>query len=118
MKKLLYYVKKIVIFLGILFAFCLALSFFNMVGLSKKISTIMLFVINVMAFFICGYIHGKKTEKKGLVEGLKISLILIVIMFILSMILYDYEIKFSNFIYYIILSLSSITGAIFGKNKK
>lgn len=118
MKKLITYTKKIALFLGILMLFCFLLSIFNLIGLSKNASSIILFVINILLFFICGFIHGKKTQKKGITEGLKISLILVSIMFLISIIFYNYAFKLSNLIYYIILGLATITGCVFGKNKK
>lgn len=118
MKKGITYIKKIALFLGIILIFSLILSLFNLIGLSKNASSIILFILQTLLFFIFGFINGKKTDKKGFIEGLKTALILIVIMFLLSIVLYDYSFKISNLIYYLILGLSSIFGAIFGKNKK
>lgn len=118
MKKFITYIKKLSLFLGIILIFTLMLSLFNLIGLSKNVSSIILFVLQILLFFIFGFINGKKTDKKGFIEGLKTAAILIAIMFVLSIILYDYDFKISNLVYYLILGLSSIFGAIFGKNKK
>lgn len=118
MKKLIRYIKNISSFLGAILLFNLVLSLFNLMGLTKNTSSIILFILNILLFFVFGFINGTKTNKKGVLEGLKTAFFLITIMLLLSLILYDYNFKMSNLIYYLILGLSSIFGAIFGKNKK
>lgn len=118
MKKVFYYFKKISIFFGIILFFSATTSLLNLAGLNKNITSIILFILQILLFFIIGFIHGKKTNKKAFVEGLIISIILVFIMLILSLILFKYIFKFSNLIYYIILIVASTSGAILGKNKK
>lgn len=118
MKLVLKYLKKIGLFVSIIMIFCLFLSLLNLIGLSKNVTSTILFIFQIILFSIFGYIHGKKTEKKGFLEGLKVSTILIITMFLLSIILFNYDFRISNLIYYLIIILSSVLGAIFGKNKK
>lgn len=118
LKTFISYLKKIGIFLSIIIIFCIITSLLNLIGISKNITSIITLIFQVSLFFMYGFIHGKKTDKKGFIEGLKVGILLIIIIFLLSLILFDYDFKVSNLIYYLILGLVSIFGAIFGKNKK
>lgn len=118
MKKVLYYLKKVGIFIGILILFSAITSLLNLLGLSKNISSVITFIFQLLLFLVLGFIHGKKTNKKGFLQGIKVASILILLMWLLSILLYKYNFKISNLVYYVILSLASITGAIIGKNKK
>lgn len=118
MKKVLSYLKKIGIFLGILIIFNVLLSLLNLIGVSKAATSIMTFIFQIVLFFIFGFIHGKRTNQKGFLVGFKVALISIILMFLLSIIFYEYNFKISNLVFYLVLSLSSIFGAILGKNKK
>lgn len=118
MKKILSYIKNISIFLGIIVIFSLLMSTLNIIGVSKSITSIMIFIFQIALFFSYGFIYGKKTTQKGFLEGLKVALILILALILLSIIFYDYNFKISNLIFYLVLCLSSVFGAILGKNKK
>ena len=74
------------------------------------------FNIIIISFFISGFILGKKTINKGYLEGIKLSIITIIIMIILSIILHSF--KISNILYYLITSISIIFGSMIGITKK
>lgn len=75
------------------------------------------FVVSSIVMLILGISIGKKTSKKGYLEGIKIGLIIIGILFLLNTILYR---TFSLYllVYYLIILTSSIIGSMIGINLK
>ena len=116
------YLKKVGISLlyiiGIIFALTMIitiLNYFNII--SGTLLTISKILICVISLFIGGFIIGKKSSKKGWLEGFKLSII-----FLLLLLLFNYlglgslpELK--NIIYYSIIIASCIFGSIIGINK-
>ena len=116
------YLKKVGISLlyiiGIIFALTMIitiLNYFNII--SGTLLTISKILICVISLFIGGFIIGKKSSKKGWLEGFKLSII-----FLLLLLLFNYlglgalpELK--NIIYYAIIIASCIFGSIIGINK-
>ena len=82
-------------------------------------TTSILFIIFMMILFlIIGYKYGKKADKKGYIEGLKIGFSLILVLLFINLIFYNSNFSLERVIYYIILILSSIFGSMIGINKK
>ena len=67
--------------------------------------------------FISGFIVGKKSNKKGWLEGLKVGLLFFLIL-ILSNILFIKDFSFKIIIYIFILILPSMVGSMIGILKK
>lgn len=118
MKKALIYLKRFSIFIGSLIILSLIMSFLNLIGISRFATSFIMFAFEVILFFVYGFIHGKHTDNKGFVMGLKIGVSMILILFILSFIFYDYKYSMSILVFYLTLLLATIFGAISGKNKK
>ena len=93
-------------------------TFLNYINIFNN-STISIFkiIIPVISMLIGGFIIGKKTGKNGWLEGLKLSLIFIIILTIFNYLGLDHKITLKTIIYYAILITSTIFGSIIGVNK-
>ena len=94
------------------------ISLFNLFGVNSGITSIVLFVCNLVLFFILNYINAYKLKKKGFIEGLLLGVIYVILMIIIKLLLFSSPLNISSIIYYIILLLTSILGGMFGVNKK
>ena len=90
------------------------LNYFNIIGF--KLTIYLKFILSVIAFLIGGFKIGIKSTKKGWLEGIKFSLIILIIMSIFTVISSNFE--FITLNYYSILMLSSVIGSMFGITKK
>lgn len=91
-------------------------SYFNIIN--DKIVSIFKIIIPVISLFIGGFFIGKKTLKKGWLEGLKLSLIFLIILIIFEYLALNQSFDIKNILYYLILSISSIFGSMIGISKK
>ena len=73
-------------------------------------------IIPLFSLNICGYIMGKYATKNGWLEGLKIGLIIVAIIFIYNIIFENISLK--DIIFYLALISSSTLGSMIGINKK
>lgn len=74
-----------------------------------------IFVV-VISSFISGIIRGYNSINKGYINGIKLSIIVIITLLIISLILGEFNIK--DIIYYIIIALSITFGSMIGINKR
>ena len=72
--------------------------------------------LSIISFFIGGINIGKKTDNKGYISGLKLSLIIVIIITLLSIIIGNFSI--SRIIYLLILTTAITFGSMIGINKK
>ena len=80
MKTIKKYGKTILWFTIIILLLSLIFSLFNLGGLMNFNTTSILFIIlMIILFLIIGYQFGKKADKKGYIEGLKIGFSLILV---------------------------------------
>ena len=108
--------KNTSICIGILFIlnlFITLFSYFNIISNTSIIKIITLFI----SLLIGGYLTGINSKEKGWLEGLKFSLIIILIFLVINL-LFIKSFNFSNFIYYIIIMISSILGSMIGISKR
>lgn len=70
--------------------------------------------LSIISFFIGGVYIGKKSNSKGYINGLKLSLIIIFIFLVLSIILNNF--KISRIIYYLITTTCITFGSMIGIN--
>lgn len=112
------YVNSLIYLFGSLLVLTLVitiLDYFNLVGNTfYKIS--MLF-IPIICVCIGGFIIGKNSHAKGYLEGLKLSLIL-VLLFIIFGLIFKTKFDFTNIIYYIALMTASMLSSMIGINLK
>lgn len=91
------------------------LNYFNLLS-SNVANTIMLIII-IVSIFIGSFLLGKKSNKKGYLEGIKYSAILIFLLVIINLLFIKvFEIK--SLIYFLIIIVSSTFGSMIGINKK
>lgn len=94
------------------------MGLFNLIGLNISLSKIIILIINVLVFFGYGFVHGKNTNRKGLLEGLITGLSLIAILFLISIIFFHSSLSIVTLFYYLALLMISTIGSTIGKNKK
>ncbi len=114
------YIKKLLISVLIAILSILILTFlftffnyFNIIN--NKLSTIIKIIIPIFSLAAAGYIIGKKTNKNGWLEGLKLGSIIIILIIIISLLL-NQKIEIKNLIFYLLLVLSSTFGTMIGIN--
>ena len=91
------------------------LYYFNIISTNVyQILEITILLINIL---ITTFILGKKASKKGYLEGLKFSLIIIPLFFILTLLTQE-PIQLKLIIYYIIIIITSVLGSMLGINNK
>lgn len=73
-------------------------------------------IIVIFSSFISGFIRGYNSISKGYISGLKLSGIIILFLFVFCLVLKS--LKFSNIIYYLIITLTITFGSMVGINKK
>ena len=113
--KYLKYVGYYLLFLILIIFLC---SLLNLIKINSTITNFILFITNIVLFLIMGFKNGNKSSKKGYLAGLKISLVLIVILFIINIILKGNIFTKAAIIYYFILILSGTFGGMIGISKK
>ena len=116
MKKILNKGNIYFIFLGILLITNILFSLLNLIGLSNTITNVLIMIEMIILFIVMGYFKGKNSYQKGYFQGFKIGILLLLILFVLSLITGNFSLK--SLLYYLILLLSSIAGAMLGINKK
>lgn len=84
-------------------------SYFNIIG-DKTVSLFKIFII-IISLFIGGLYIGKKSNKKGWLEGLKLGLVFLILIIIFN-IFTSFDLK--NILYYFIVIISSIFGSMVG----
>lgn len=92
------------------------INYFNVIG--KNWVTILEIVFPILTFFIGGFYVGKESNQNGWLEGLKLSIIFIVLMILFNYLGLRNHLELKNIIYYLILTITCIFGSIIGINKK
>ena len=116
------YLKKLGISIIYILSFILGLTFIftllHYIGLLNNTTiNIIKIIIPIISMFIGGFIIGKKTGKKGWLEGLKLSLIFLVILTLFNYLGLKSTLSLKVIIYYLILIISTMFGSIVGVNK-
>ncbi len=75
-------------------------------------------ILTLLSLFIAGMFLGKKVEKKGWLEGIKIGAAVIFLFFLISYLGFDKGINLKSAIYYLTLLISPMLGSMIGINKK
>ena len=109
------YIKSLIIFLSSIVVIPIFLTIFNLFKLETN--KIIVIIIGAILMFIIGLLVGKKSESKGYLNGLLVSVISILILVLLSLI-FRFSLNINSLIYYIILILSTVIGSVLGINKK
>lgn len=109
---------------GILISFCLIiistflftlLNYFNIIN--SATASMFGVTIPLISLAVAGFISGKKSLKNGWLEGFKIGLVFVTLIF-LGNIIFDFPITIKNLLFYLLLLSSSVLGSVFGINYK
>ena len=92
------------------------MSYFNIFN-SNTLKWFKLLFITI-SLYIGGFYIGKNSSNKGYLEGLKLSGIIILLLFIVSYLAFNKGLNFKNTIYYLLIMGSCILGSITGINKR
>ena len=111
------YFKSLLYLLVILLSLLLIINilYYNDL-ISNNIVKYLKIISVIIATFISGFICGNNADNKGYIHGLKLSGIVIIILFIPT--LFFKEFKLLTVIYYLIITLSITVGSMVGINKK
>ena len=97
--------------------FSLLLTIFNYFNIiNYQTLAIGKIIVPILSLGLSGLLMGKKVEKNGWLEGLKISLIITILLIIITFILGEFSAEKLTF--YLILIISGIFGSIIGINTK
>ena len=99
-------------YLGLSFIYSLACI------MSDNIVSIFKMIIPTIALLIGGYYIGKKSIKKGFIEGLKLGLTFSIIIVIFNFLAFNNSFEVKYLLFYIILIISAILGSMIGINRK
>ena len=111
------YLKNTFFFLILLFVINLIitiLSYFDI--LNDNTLSIIKIISFIIIFIVTGIYNGYNTKKKAYIEGLKLSLLMISVFFIISIIMSSFSIK--TLLYYLIIICLIEVGSIIGINIK
>lgn len=116
-------VNKYLISLGITFGLIFTLSFFiNLLNYFEVLNTslfkIIITITGIISIAVGAFILGKKSLKKGYLEGIKFGFLTCLLMFIISYLAFDSNIFLESLIYYLILIFTSCIASTIGINKK
>lgn len=100
------------------FAGSLILSIFNYFLFSSKLIHIIGFIYLILVCIVLSFLSSKKSEDRGIVTGLKNGCFFIFLLIFINLIFYHSSFKFLRIVYYFILLLASIFGAVIGVNTK
>ena len=115
-KNSLFSILFIIISLIILTFLLTLFSYFNIIN--DKTVSIFKIIIPIISLLIGGYNIGKNSNKKGWLEGLKLSIIFIILLIIFNLIFFKQGINIKNILYYMIMTISTIFGSMIGISMK
>ena len=118
MKQILKYLKSLGLTFTIILISSIILSLIcYYANVNNGFTNFIKLIIPIISIFISSFILGKNTQKKGFIEGLKLSLIFLGLIFVISLMV-KLKLEITTFIYYILIILSSMLGASIGINIK
>ncbi len=116
------YLKNVGISFIYIICFLLGLTFistlFNYINLfGNTFINVLKVIIPIISLFVGGFVIGKRTGKKGWLEGIKLSLIFLAFLTIFNYLALDFSMSPKTLIYYIILVIATTFGSMIGVNK-
>ncbi len=116
-KNIINLLKSVLLILGLLLISSLIINilyYFDVIN--NNFIKYLKMILSIISFFIGGIYIGKKSLSKGYINGLKLSLIIVIISLLFSIIFNN--LKVSRIIYYILTTISITFGSMIGINKK
>ena len=95
--------------------FITTLYYFNL--MNESVYKVFKIIILIISMFVSGFILGRKAKSKGYLEGIKFSLMMILI-FLVSTVLLSEPLKLTIIIYYLIILMSTTFGSMIGVSLK
>ena len=105
-------------FLGSFLIGSLILSILEYFLFKSKTIHIIGFIYLIFFFLILNFMEAKKSNTRGFITGLKTGGIFILILLLINLIFFQSQFKFLRILYYLILLITSLFGAIIGINTK
>lgn len=94
------------------------LSLLNIFGVNSSLCLVVNLICNILLFYFCGFILGKCTNRRGIIQGLITGSIMILILLITGIIFNISSFSFATIFYYLSLIIITVMGSTVGKNKK
>ena len=111
------YIKSLGLFLLSLLVLNIIISIFSYLEIfNLNISKILMIISLITSSLLSGIYLGLRTNQKGYIEGLKLSLIVLIIFTFFNLILRNFN-KYT-IIYYLIITILIVLGSMIGINKK
>ena len=117
------YLKNIIFSLGLViivllvFSFILTvLSYFNIVN--DSLTTIFKMLIPIISVLSSGILMGINSTKSGWLEGLKLGILIIILLFLFNLLGLNNTFKINQLLFYGILIFTSIIGSMIGITRK
>ncbi len=95
--------------------FITTLYYFNL--MNESVYKVFKIIILIISMFVSGFILGRMAKSKGYLEGIKFSLMMILI-FLVSTVLLSEPLKLTIIIYYLIILMSTTFGSMIGVSLK
>ena len=116
------YVKKMIksyfYMIGSILVLTFIVTLFNYFDIiNNAVLNVLSFIIPLIGSVLGGFIIGKNALKNGWLEGLKIAIIFVFIIFIFNLI-FIHNVNMKDVIFYILMVISSVLGSMLGINKK
>lgn len=90
------------------------LYYFNLIG--DGFYKFLELIVVIGDVFINSFILGKASSKKGYLEGLKFSLVIITLLLVSTLLFASFKVKL--LIYYLIISITAVLGSMIGISRK
>ncbi len=99
---------------GFIFVFTFILTFLNYANIIDGMFTFFLIFNLVISVLIGGFVCGKRSLKKGWLEGLKYGFVFLIILTLLNVLGYSNGLSIKYFVFCSIILVSSILGGMIG----
>ncbi len=99
---------------GFIFVLTFILSFFNYINFIDGAFTFFMILNFIVSVFIGGFVCGKRSLKKGWLEGLKYGFVFLIILSLLNVLGFSNGLSLKYFVFCSIILVSSILGGMIG----
>lgn len=92
------------------------LNYFNIIA--DNMISIFKILVPIISLFIGGFYIGKKSNKNGYFEGIKLGVFFSLFLIIFNFLAIDNSFKLKYLLFYLIIIISSMLGSMVGINKR